>query len=199
MRLGSVVCVLAGAAVLGAGASGQATPTATAGLQISVFGAASGVFTGIGLAKNLSITAGADATFRPLFGLFPSVEVRGLYPIERGQVDGQKNVLGGLTLGPHVGRIQPYGDLLIGRGEIDFVTPYPNPIDTEVYVQTASAVISPGVGVNYFFSDHFAVKGDFQFQHYESPVTTSGSVYSKVFTVGLTYRLPLGGLGHGRR
>jgi hypothetical protein len=66
-------------------------------------------------------------------------------------------------------------------------------------VQTASTVISPGAGVNLFFSDHFAFKGDFQFQHYDSPVTTSGSVYSKAFTIGLVYRLPLGGLGHGRR
>jgi len=168
-------------------------------LQISAFGGATGVYTGIGLAKNLSITAGVDATFRPLFGLFPSVEVRGTYPVDKGQIDAQKNVLGGLALGPHIGRIQPYGDVLVGRGEIDFVTPYPNPTDTELYVQTASTVISPGAGVNYFFSDHFALKGDFQFQHYESPVTASGSVYSKAFTIGLTYRLPFGGLGRGRR
>jgi hypothetical protein len=108
-------------------------------------------------------------------------------------------VLGGLVVGRHLGWIQPSGDILVGRGEIDFVTPYPNPSDTEVYVQTASTVISPGAGANLFFSSHFALKADFQFQHYDSPVTTSGSVYSKAFTVGLTYRLPFGGLGHGRR
>jgi opacity protein-like surface antigen len=168
-------------------------------LQLSAFGGATGVFTGIGLAKNLSITAGVDATFRPFFGLYPAVEVRGTYPIDRGQVDGQKNVLAGLVVGPHIGRIQPYGDILAGRGEIDFSPFYPNPADTEVYAQTASVVISPGAGVNYFLTEHFALKGDFQFQHYDSPVTTSGSVYSKAFTIGLTYRLPFGGLGHGRR
>jgi hypothetical protein len=68
-----------------------------------------------------------------------------------------------------------------------------------VYAQTASTVLSPGAGANLFLSDHFALKADFQFQHYQSPVTASGSVYAKAFTLGLTYRLPFGGLGHHRR
>ncbi len=199
MRVRSFFCLFVVSASLAGSAWGQAAPTATAGLQLSAFAGATGDYTGIGLGKNLSITAGVDATLRPFFGLFPGVEVRGTYPMDKGDVAGQKNVLGGLVVGRHLGWIQPYGDILVGRGEIDFVTPYPNPSDTEVYVQTASTVISPGAGANLFFSSHFALKADFQFQHYDSPVTTSGSVYSKAFTVGLTYRLPFGGLGHGRR
>ncbi len=199
LRLHGCFCIFVAAAGLSGSAWGQAGATATAGLQLSVFGGATGVYTGVGLGKNLSITAGADATFRPFRGLFPSVEVRGTYPVDSGALDGQKNILAGLTVGPHLSWIQPYGDILVGRGEIDFKTPYPNPQDTEVYVQTASAVLSPGAGANFFFSEHFAGKADFQFQHYSSPVTTSGSVYAKAFTLGLTYRLPLGGLGHGRR
>jgi hypothetical protein len=192
--------VLAIVAAGGAGyAWGQASPTAVATLQLSAFGGATGTYTGIGLAKDLGITAGVDATFRPVFGFNPAIEVRGTYPVDKGSIDGQKNVLAGLVLEKHLGRIQPYGDILFGRGEIDFVIPYPNPADTEVYVQTASPVISPGAGANLFFTEHFALKADFQFQHYDSPVTASGSVYSKAFTIGITYRLPFGGLGHGRR
>ena len=180
-------------------AFGQASATASAGLQLSVFGGATGVYTGVALGRNLSITAGADATFQPRFGLYPGIEVRGTYPVNSGSVDGEKNLLGGLVVGRHLGRIQPYGDILVGRGEIHFKTPYPNPTDTEVYIQTASTVISPGAGADVLLTDRFALKADFQFQHYESPVTASGAVYSKAFTLGLTYRLPFGGLGHGRR
>ncbi len=193
-RVGSLALLSVGAGY----AHAQATPTATAGLQLSAFGAASGVYTGVGLGKNLSITAGVDATFRPLFGIFPTLEVRGTYPVNRGDIDGQKNVLGGIALGKHIGRIQPYGDFLIGRGEIDFITPYPNPTDTIAYSQTASTVLSPGAGLNYFVSNHFALKADFQFEHYESPVTTSGAVYAKAFSLGIDYRLPLSGLRRQR-
>ena len=192
--------ILAAGLVGGAGdAWGQASATAAAGVQLSAFGGINGTYTGVELGKDLGITAGFDATFRQVFGFHPALEVRGTFPVDKGSIDGQKNVLAGLVMEKHLGRIQPYGDILVGRGEIDFVTPYPNPDDSEVYVQTASAVISPGAGANLFFTDHLALKADFQFQHYDSPVTASGSVYSKAFTLGLTYRLPLGGLGHGRR
>jgi hypothetical protein len=193
---GAGVVVLAAAGFGRAGA--QAVPTATAGLQLSAFGGATGTFTGVGLGKNLAITAGVDATFRPFFTLFPSVEVRGTYPVDRGSVDGQKNVLAGLKLARHLGRLEPYGDILVGRGEIDFSPPYPNAADTELFQQTASTVISPGAGCDVFLTDHLGFKGDFQFQRYQSPVTTTGNVFAKAFTVGVVYRIPLGGLGRGR-
>lgn len=198
LRLGSLGLAI-GLAAVASGAWGQAAPTAVAGVQFSVFGGVNGTYTGVGLGRDLGITAGGDATFRQFLGFNPAIEVRGTFTVDKGSVDGQKNLLAGLVLEKHLGRIQPYGDILVGGGEIDFVTPYPNPDDTVLYVQTASTVISPGVGANLFVSDHWAFKADFQFQHYSSPVTTSGSVYSKAFTLGLTYRLPFGGLGRGRR
>ena len=76
----------------GSAAYSQATATATAPLHFSAFGGVTGDFTGIGLAKNLSVTAGVDAGFRSVFGLFPSLEVRGTYPVDKGHVDAQKNV-----------------------------------------------------------------------------------------------------------
>jgi len=195
--------VLAAAVLAVAGRSsahGQAVPTATAGVQFSTFGGVTGAYTGVGLGRNLSITAGVDATFRPLFlGLYPSAEVRGTYPVDRGSVDGQKNVLGGLVLARHLGRLQPYGDILVGRGEVDYNPPRANPTGTALYVQTGSLVISPGAGCNVQLNEHFDFKGDFQLQRYSTPVEASGSTYAKDFTLGIVYRLPFGGLGHGRR
>jgi hypothetical protein len=181
-------------------AYGQASPTATQSLTLSVFGGVNGTFTGVGLGRDAGITAGFDAGVRPFFGWYPALEVRGTYPFDHGSIDYQRNVLGGVVFSRHLyERYEPYGDILVGRGQINFVTPYPNPSDTTVYEQTASAVISPGAGINVRLGDHFAAKGDFQFQHYDSPVTPSGSVYSKAFTLGVVYRLSFGGLGHGRR
>ncbi len=181
-------------------ADGQALPTATESLTLSVFGGVNGTYTGILLGRDAGITAGIDAGVRPFFGWYPAIEVRGTYAFDHGSVDYQKNVLGGLVFSRHLfDRYQPYGDILVGRGQINFVQPYPNPQYTIEYLQTASTVISPGAGLNVQLTDHFSARGDFQFQHYDSPVTTSGSVYSKAFTIAIVYRIGFGGLGHGRR
>jgi hypothetical protein len=193
---GAGLLILAG---LGAAeAHGQATPTATAAVQFSGFGGVSGVYTGLGLGRNLSVTAGADMTLRSFYGLYPGVEVRGTYPVDDGSVDSQRNILGGLVVSRHLGNLQPYGDILFGRGQINYSPPYLNPAGTIYYVQSTSDVISPGAGVNYFVSNRLGFKGDFQFQRYLSPATPSGSVYSKSFTLGVVYRLNLGGLGRLR-
>ena len=185
------------ATLLGGGllAHSQAVPTATAPLQFSAFGGISGVYTGVGLGRNLAVVGGLDATIRPFRGVFPSLEVRGQYPVDRGSVDEQRNILGGIVLGKHIGRIQPYGDFLVGQGQIDYKPPYLNPAGTILYSQTVSPVYSPGGGVNLLLTDRLAFKGDFQFQHYAAPVTTSGAVYSKPFTLGVVYRLPFFGGG----
>jgi hypothetical protein len=194
------LALFASGALASGRANGQALPTATESLTLSVFGGVNGTYTGIGLYKDAGITAGFDAGIRPFFGWYPAVEVRGTYAFDHGALDYQKNVLGGLVFSRHLyDRFQPYGDILVGRGQINFVHPYANPQDTIEYVQTASTVISPGAGLNVQLNDHFSAKGDFQLQHYDSPVTTSGSVYSKAFTIAVVYRIGFGGLGHGRR
>lgn len=179
----------------GPAAWSQATSTASATVQFSAFGGASGVYTGLNGSRNLSITAGADMTLRSYFGVHPSIEVRGTYPVNKGKVGGEKNILVGLVLSKNFGNLQPYGDILFGRGQINFQPPYLAPAGNLYYVQSSSAVISPGVGVNYIFGRRLGIKGDFQLQRYVSPVTTSGSVYSKSITLGVVYRLNVGGVG----
>lgn len=182
----------------GAAALGQATSTASATVQFSVFGGMTGAYTGLGNSRNLAITAGADVTLRSYFGVHPSLEVRGTYPVKNGRVAGEKNILGGLTVSKNFGNLQPYGDILFGRGQINFSPPLLAPTGNLYYIQSSSNVISPGAGVNYFLGNRLGVKGDFQFQRYQSPVTTSGSVYARAFTVGIVYRLNVGGIGRLR-
>jgi len=184
-------------------ARGQAAPTATQTLQLSAFAGATGVYTGLDAAygedfqgRNASFTAGIAAEFRPRFSFYPAVEVRGTYPIRSGGVTGEKNVLGGLVLAKHYGPFHPYANIFIGRGALSFVTPYPNPAGSIDYVQTASTVLSPGVGANLFVWGNFAAKADFQLERYKTPVTTSGSIYSKALTLGVLYRIGGGGLSH---
>ncbi len=101
-------------------ASAQATPTATQGLQLSAFGAGSGVYTGLLGGRNISFTAGVDLSFRPIRGFYPSLEVRGTYPIHRGQIASEKDALGGIRVEHPIGHLHPYLDFLAGRGEIEY-------------------------------------------------------------------------------
>jgi hypothetical protein len=186
------------AAMSWAGAAAQNTkPTATRELQLSAFGAASGVYTGLSSAglsstglssgKNLSITAGADLGLPPWRGMRPTIEVRGTYPIDKGTVDSQRDILGGLRVDFLLNhRFRPYGDFLFGRGQINYGNGYP--FNGYFYALTTTYVDSPGGGFNYDLTDHWGIKVDGQFQRWGGPAPTqSGIIYSKVGTVGVVY------------
>ena len=169
-------------------AHGQAVPTATEELRLSAFGGVTGTFTGLSSGKNVGITAGADVELRPHFSLYPSIEVRGTYPVAKGSVDSQKNILGGLKVAKPVGnRFRPYADFLFGRGEIKYGNGYAIPASGFYYVQSVSNIFSPGVGVDFLLTNRVSLKADAQFQRYSSPVTTSGNLYAKPITFGVVY------------
>ncbi|NYF79175.1 hypothetical protein [Granulicella arctica] len=180
------ILILAASHVLFAHA--QADPTATQRLRLSAFGGATGTDTGLNSGKNIGITAGLDLGFRSFFSLRPSVEVRGTYPIDKGSVDSQKNFLGGLKVEERFGRFHPYADILFGRGQINYDGGYPNASNTLLVLRSVSNVISPGVGLDLDLTNHLAFKADAQIQRYETPVTTSGVLYSKPITLGVIYR-----------
>jgi hypothetical protein len=175
------------AAISGAGAAAQeAKPTATRELQLSAFGAASGDFTGLSGGKNLSVTAGGDLGLPPWRGMRPNIEVRGTYPIDKGTIDSQRDVLGGLRVDFLLNhRLRPYGDFLYGRGQINYGSGYI--FNDSIYVLTTTYVVSPGGGFNYDVTDHWGIKVDGQFQRWASAPTASGIVYSKVATAGIVY------------
>ena len=167
----------------------QAMPAASRPFTISAFGGATGTFTGLDGGKNLGITAGGDLGFKPFHYYYPSVEVRGTYPIDDGHVDSQKNILGGVKVERFFGNFHPYVDFFFGRGKIDYLNGgYPNPAGTLLYLDSISNVYGPGGGLDFVLTDHFALKIDAQYQHYGAPVTTSGSLWSTPLTIGVVYR-----------
>lgn len=155
-------------------------------MQLSVFGGVSGVFTGLAGGKNFSITAGADLALPNYRAVRPVIEVRGTYPADGGQIDAQKSILGGLRVDFLQGRrIHPYGDFLIGRGQMNYHGYF---FGDQIFLLTTTNVFSPGAGFDYDLSDHWGIKVDGQFQHWGQAPTPSGSIYSRIGSAALVYR-----------
>ncbi|QHN03515.1 porin family protein [Granulicella sp. WH15] len=209
----SLATLAVAALVLACGSRAQAQAVATAkqAFQLSAFGGLSGVATGLYGGGNLSVTAGANLAFPGYFGFRPSVTLRGTYPVASGNVIGERNVLGGLQVERRYGRFHPYGDILFGRGQINYAPGYQltyYTFDSQgndiLYTYTASSsnVISPGGGVDIDLTDHFAVKADVQYQHYNTPVTPitpSGHLWATSTTLGVVYRFDFNHHRHSRR
>ena len=182
LRLALAAVVLA----LGCPAHAQ-NPTALQTLQLSTFAGVSPVFTGLGGGRNLSFTAGVDLAVHPYRGLRPTLEVRGTYPMDSGNVDSQKDILGGLRVDYPIGhRFHPYGDFLFGRGEMKYGAGYF--FNNFEYVLTTTYVDSPGAGVDFDLTPHFGVKLDAQFQRWSAVPTPSGTIWNKAATAALIYR-----------
>ena len=168
-----------------------AMPTATRTLQLSAFGGVSGVYTGPSGGKNLSIIAGADLGLASWRGIRPEIEARGVYPLDKGSIDSQRSILGGLKVDFLLNhRLRPYGDILFGRGEMDYQPGYL--FNNEVYQLTTTNVYSGGGGVDYDLNERFAIKADAQIQRWGYAPTPSGNLYSKLGTVGVIYRFNFG-------
>jgi hypothetical protein len=182
----AAICLIAGHL---ATASAQAMPTASETLNLSVFAGVTGAYTGIDSGRNASVTAGADLSFLPIHRLFLSAEVRGTEPVDDGGVDDEKNILGGLKVAAHLGRLHPYANLLVGRGSIAYLGyGLQVPGKPIYYTLSHSTVYSPGFGLDYQITPFWSLKLDGQFQRYSTPVTTSGSAYAESGTVALEYR-----------
>jgi hypothetical protein len=167
-------------------ATAQSIPAGTQQLQLSVFAGATGTFTDFEGGKNLGITAGADLTFLAFRTFRPAFELRGTYPIDQGHISSQKDFLVGPKVEYPIGRFHPYADFLIGRGAIDYQPPgfiYGN----LRYISTNTIVYSPGVGLDYNLTHSIAIKGDAQFQYWNTPTTASGAIHPTALTVGVTY------------
>jgi hypothetical protein len=176
----------------------QASPVATQALQLYAFGGITGTNTGLASGKNLGLTGGVDIGFLPFRGLSPTLELRGTYPIDKGSIDSHKNVLGGIKIAAHLGRLYPYGNLLFGRGEISYGRGYQIPDKPIFYTQSSSNVISPGGGLDLNLSDQFSLKLDLQIHRYDTPVTETGHLYAKSATLGVVYRFDFNHHRHSR-
>jgi hypothetical protein len=139
--------------------------------------------------KSTGITGGVDLRVGHFGRYNPTVEVRGSYPVDTGNIDSAKDILAGFKLERPVGasgRLHPYVDLLVGRGELDY---HSGGYLTGgfVYFFTDSTVLSPGAGVDIDLTHHFALKLDAQYQQYKTPVVNSGKIWSLPVTAGVIY------------
>jgi len=184
-------------AVLVPAAGAQANDTAYQTLALSAFGGFTGTYTGLYTpdgntqGKNLGITAGGDLRVSHFRGFYPSVEVRGSFPVHKGTIDSEKNVLVGLRVErPYFhGLLHPYAGFLVGRGEIDYQGGgYYVQSSSVVYYYTVSNVSSPMLGMDVDLTHHFALKVDAQFVQYKTPVTDSGKIAAVPVTAGVVYK-----------
>jgi opacity protein-like surface antigen len=167
-------------------AFGQAAPAGTQQLQLSAFGGLTGTYTGLDGGKNLAITAGGDVEYLGFRRFLPAFELRGTYPIDEGHISSQKSFLLGPKVVYPIGRLHPYANFLVGRGTIDYLNGG-FVVGNLLYLSTNTFVYSPGVGLDYNLTHNIAVKVDAQFQHWNTPVVPSGSIYAKALTVGVVY------------
>jgi hypothetical protein len=166
--------------------SPQSIPVATQQMQLSAFSTATPIFTGLGHGNNLTVTAGADIAFVGLRRIRSSMEIRGTYPIAAGNVDKQKSLLAGPVIEYPFGRFRPYADFLIGKGAINYLGGG-YIFRTEKYISSSTVVYSPGVGLDYSITHHFALKADLQYQHWDVPVVASGRINPTVVSLGGKY------------
>lgn len=172
--------------VLTHSAFGQAAPAGRQQLQLSAFAGATGTFTDLEGGKNLAITAGADLAFLYFRDFRLAFEARGTYPIDKGHISSQKYFLLGPKVEFPLGRYHPYVDFLLGRGQIDYHDPGFN-FGNVLYISTNTAVYSPGFGLDFNLTHNIALKADAQFQHWSTPVTTSGTIHPVGLTLGVVY------------
>jgi opacity protein-like surface antigen len=179
-------------------AHAQGVPTATQQLQLSAFAGGTGTFTDFEGGKNLDITAGVDLTYLRLRLARPSLEVRGSYPIDKGTISSQKSILVGPKVEHAFGRLHPYVDFLIGRGEIDYGMGGFGVGDI-LYISSTSTVYSLGGGMDYNFTRRIDLKADVQYQHWDAPVVPSGVIHPVAVTLGAVYRFDFNPRHHGSR
>lgn len=166
----------------------QALPTATADIRLSAFGGITGNFTDVFGGHNLAVTVGGDVTYhRLLFGMNPSVEVRGMIPFDAGDVAGLESIVGGVKFERQFGALHPYGDVLLGRGAINWQHGG-FPSGNVILLRTVTPVFSPGVGVDVDVTHKWTAKFDFQYQFWTEFPPAPGTPNPKVLTGAVMYR-----------
>jgi hypothetical protein len=182
------LAVLAVTILLACTGHAQAGPTATQQLHIAVFAGGTSMVTGLIAGKSIGITTGADFTFLTSHILKPSLELRGTYPIENDHATGERSFLAGPRFEYTFGRVNPYVDIFVGRGKIEYLNGgYAS--GNILYISSITTIYSPGLGLDYDLSRHLALKADFQYQCWRSPVVASGTIHPDSFIIGAVYRL----------
>jgi hypothetical protein len=176
---------------------GQAASTASRPLDLSTFVGISGTDTGLNGGRNFGVTAGMSLAFPRSCGLIPSAEIRGTTPLSEGSIVSEKNATFGLQIAKPIGRVQPFANLLFGRGQFSYLNGgMPVPQTNVIYTKSASNLFSPGFGALLEINSAFSVRADAQFEFFKTPVITSEYLISIPLTLGIVYHFPSTTHGH---
>ncbi|WP_212733159.1 outer membrane protein [Terriglobus roseus] len=163
----------------------QATETATERMHLNVFAVGSydrpdfGLYVGAG---GFAVGGGVGFTVPHLHRIEPSIDLR--YNYGTNQAMTQTAFSGGLRVAYNVARFHPYGDLLVGAGNIHFVQTNPAYPD---YTHDNSLVYTYGGGVDVDVTRSVALRFDLQEQHWRFS-EISPSFYPKQASAGIRYQ-----------
>jgi opacity protein-like surface antigen len=165
----------------------QASPTASKGSTLSVFGAYSRISTDREASSISGITFGTDLSIYAPGGFVASLETR--FQIAPGSLayDGQDTYGGGIRMDRPIKRFVPYIDFLVSSGHLSFTNP------TTTYKRDNSVVYSGGGGLEYNLSTRWAARADYLFEHWDIGTTSNlqnGIFSPQIITFGIAYRIP---------
>ena len=170
-------------------AHGQATPTASKTIELSVFAGVTGLDPKYGpTTKEIGYVVGGDITRH--FHIL-DIAFEGRYTNATGFSADESTYGGGLKFSRQFQRFHPYVDLLIASGTIKF--DHPEIYGNSAYTHDNSTVYSFGFGVDYDVTRQFAVKLDAQGQRWVIGVEQPAfEPYNA--SIGIVYRIPFSAL-----
>jgi len=176
---------LAGAFLYSPAVHAQAGSTASKLMDFSVFGGYTYLKPDYGPGHNNAVTFGADFTRYFRFPIKPSLE--GRVSFQHGPTVNENTYLVGVRGEMPYGRFHPYGDFLIGVGDIhyNFVVNAGNPT---AYRDDNSVAKVAGGGIDVDLLRGFQLKADYQYQFWY--LGTNDTLTPSTMTLGVVYRLP---------
>lgn len=179
---------LAALLLMAAPARGQAIATAERTFTLSAWAGGAGTWTGIEGGHNASLTIGGDLGLPTWGPLRTELEFRAAYPVMSGTIVGEESGLIGAKFHwlPN-SDFHPYAEVLGGLGQMNYQGAGII-VGNLIYEKSSSTVYGLAAGIDSDLTRHYSVKVDFQIQDWKTPVTTSGSAYPVVLTIGAVYR-----------
>jgi hypothetical protein len=164
----------------------QATATRSRVADASAFVAYTRLSPDYGPSGN-GVTIGGDYT-RYFRFVSPALEVR--FKTGTGASVGERTFGGGLRLEHQISYFHPYADFMISTGTITFAQK--DYLGSNGTGSNGSVVYSYGGGVDYDFSDQWAVRVDFQGERWDLNETPDITLAPRALSIGVLYRIRLG-------
>lgn len=164
--------------------SAQSLPARTRRAEFSAFGMYSSVTPDYGIEPNVGFTAGGD--FTKLFK-FTSLSLEVRYKNAVGVNVGETTAGGGPRLEYRWTRLHLYGDLLAGAGKITFANKYAR--GSNGTGSNGSVVYSYGAGADLDLTGQWAVRFDYQGEHWDLEEKPKILLFPNALSVGIVCRL----------